>query len=466
MTNSSAIDKSIKLNGIYLCRQKKILTMQTRKFILLSGIAAIMAITPNSANAQSKQRSIDLQAAIDSAFENNDQIRRAVLDRKISSEQFKQTNAIFLPTVDLSHTALFSNDPLNAFGFKLQQQSVTMADFDPSKLNDPGFSKNFISQVELMQPLLNVDAIYQRKGANQMKIMNHWSEQRTREYVVFMVTKSYMETYLAHQSLEVMQKALETARMINHRSQDMYDQGLITNADLLDAKIYVKRLETDVATAKSNIRNSSDQLSLLMGEQPGEEWYIGSLPQISLSDTDASLEGRSDIMALNSALKAMQYKTSSEKMSLIPRINAFGSYSLHDTKPFRFNNDSYMIGVKLSWRIFSGTQDFHKIKAAKLEQTKMANQVDETLKQAQADIAKNKRALNDIEFEIQQGETMVKQANESMSIMQDRYQQGLVTTADLLRSQTQLAERELGLQVAYFKKGLTIAYLKLLTSTK
>ncbi|MGL5920987.1 MAG: TolC family protein, partial [Bacteroidales bacterium] len=77
-----------------------------------------------------------------------------------------------------------------------------------------------------------------------------------------------------------------------------------------------------------------------------------------------------------------------------------------------------------------------------------------------------KRQLNDIEYEIHQGQTMVKQAQESFAIMQDRYQQGLVTTADVLRAQTQVAQTELGLQVAYFKKGLTTAYLKLITSSK
>lgn len=439
--------------------------MQTRKILLRSGLVAFMALTAISVKAQSEPQPIGLKAAIDSAFQNNDQIRRAVLDRRIAGEQFKQTNAIFLPNVELSHTALFTNDPLNAFGFKLQQQAVTMADFDPSKLNAPGFSKNFISQVEVMQPLLNVDAIYQRKGAGQMKMMNQWSEQRTREYVTFLVTRAYMETYLAYQSLDVMQKALETARSMSARAQDIFDQGLITNADLLDAQIYVRKLETDVATAKSNIRNASDQLSLLMGENPGQEWLITSLPQIELPDSEASIQGRSDIMALNSALKAMQYKVSSEKMSLVPRINAFGTYSMHDTKPFRFNNDSYMFGVKLSWKIFSGTQDWHKIKAAKLEQMKVESQVDETQKQGQAEIAKSKRQLSDVEYEIQQGRTMVQQAQESFVIMQDRYQQGLVTTADVLRAQTQVAQTELGLQVAYFKKGLTTAYLKLITSS-
>ena len=60
---------------------------------------------------------------------------------------------------------------------------------------------------------------------------------------------------------------------------------------------------------------------------------------------------------------------------------------------------------------------------------------------------------------------MVQQAEEALVIQSDRYQQGLTTTADYLRIQTQLSKARLNNEVVTFKKNLTIAYLQLMTST-
>lgn len=50
----------------------------------------------------------------------------------------KQTEAIHLPQVSLSYTALVTDNPLNAFGVKLQKQSkITANDFNSALLNNP-----------------------------------------------------------------------------------------------------------------------------------------------------------------------------------------------------------------------------------------------------------------------------------------------------------------------------------------
>jgi outer membrane protein TolC len=60
---------------------------------------------------------------------------------------------------------------------------------------------------------------------------------------------------------------------------------------------------------------------------------------------------------------------------------------------------------------------------------------------------------------------MAEQAKEALRILQDRYEEGLVSTTDLLRSQTQLAQTELALAQSVFKRNVTKAYIELLTET-
>jgi outer membrane protein TolC len=91
---------------------------------------------------------------------------------KISQEEFiqaqadyRQTNAVFLPNITASHMGISTTNPLMAFGSKLNQEILTPADFDPALLNDPSQIQNFSTILEIQQPLLNLDGMYQRRAA-------------------------------------------------------------------------------------------------------------------------------------------------------------------------------------------------------------------------------------------------------------------------------------------------------------
>ena len=100
---------------------------------------------------------LKLQDALGFAFNQNHESILASLEQESSAAKFHQTNAVFLPLVNLSYTAFTTNNPLNAFGFKLQQQSITQTDFDPRLLNNPSATQNFMAKAEVNQPLINMD---------------------------------------------------------------------------------------------------------------------------------------------------------------------------------------------------------------------------------------------------------------------------------------------------------------------
>jgi outer membrane protein TolC len=73
--------------------------------------------------------------------------------------------------------------------------------------------------------------------------------------------------------------------------------------------------------------------------------------------------------------------------------------------------------------------------------------------------------LQDARFSLLQYETAVSQATEALRILQNRYEQGLVGTNDILQSQTQLAQQKLYQAQAMFTFNTTQAYLQFLTTT-
>src|SRR5690606_259252 len=121
---------------------------------------------------------------------------------------YNQTNAVFLPNIRASHSGMATTNPLMAFGFKLNREIVTQADFDPSRLNDPSQIQVFTTKIEVQQPLINMDGIYQRKAAKAGWEASRMQLERTEDYLVLETEKTYMQLQLAHKSVDVLETAL------------------------------------------------------------------------------------------------------------------------------------------------------------------------------------------------------------------------------------------------------------------
>lgn len=432
--------------------------------LFFAGMITGALIVSGTLNAQTPIKKLQLNEAIQLAEANNKTLKESGLNSSIASEKYKQSSAMFMPQVDLSYSALFTDNPLNAFGFNLQQGTVTAADFDPSKLNNPSLTKDFGSKIEVMQPLINPDLFYQRKAAKKGKEIAELQKMRTSEYVAFQVKQTYMELALAYDAKEVIGRALATSAEGLKRAQSFYDEGLIQRTDLLDAQIFNSKLETDLSQATNSIQDISDRLSLVMGTETGIQYTIDKVTETAEADFSYN-DHRTDFVAMNKAIEAQTMMKQASKMNFLPKLNAFGSYQYNDSKFAQFNKGSYLVGIKLSWNIFNGMRDKRSINISNYEIQKLNTQLSQQKDEAKAELMKSTRALETLSKETVNNQLMVEQAREALRILQDRYSEGLVSTTDLLRSQTQLAQTELALTQSVFKKNVTKAYIELLTET-
>ena len=409
------------------------------------------------------QQHITLEEATDLAIKNNESLRQYATDTKIAKEQSAAANAIFMPQIDMDYTAMVTNNPLNSFGFKLNQEIVTQDDFNPASLNDPGNNQNFGAQLQMKQPLLNLDAIYKRQSARKMAKVKLYSQQYREKYLRFQIKKAYMQIALAYENEKMMRHVVDMAKSFADRAGNMNDEGLIQTSDLLEAKTYLLKTQTQLQQAHSGIANSCDQLSLLMGVNIGELYTVDNLDKLLSLSISPDWSNRGDILAMKEGILATMDNTKANKMSLLPRINGFASYQLNDNRFAEFDANSYMAGISLSWKLFGGTQRIHKIKIARLSMEKMQSKLNQTQMQTQVNYNQSTRADNDLNKEIIQKKSMVSQMEEAWRIQSDRYDQGLASTSDLLRVQSQLAQQHLSLAMTYFKRNVNMAWMQLLT---
>ncbi|MDP3394727.1 TolC family protein [Sediminibacterium sp.] len=420
-----------------------------------------------STQAQVSPTSIQLNEALELAQKANQQIRLAKIDEQIAGANLKQTEAIWLPQLNLSYTAMNTNNPLNAFGFKLQQANVTAADFNPALLNNPGATPNYLTQLSLQQPIINMDMLYMRKAAEKQTEVIALQTKRTTEAVKLQVTQVYLNLQFLYSAEAVTKTALATVQSIYSFTKNRFDQGLMQKSDLLNVEVQVKNVETQLNDIQSKIASASDQLGLLMN-QPKGIVYVTSTLVLALPTTMVKTipTDRSDFKAMETGLGIYDISIKGTKMSWLPRLNAFANYQLNDKKALGFNAGSYFAGVQLSWDILKGNQTKNKAATQIIEKSKLKEQYNSRLDQEQVALQSALRNLKDAQYKYRQLQKSIEQAEEALRILQNRYQQGLVSTNDILLAQTQLAQQKLMQAEAKLAEYSAINYYDFLTTVQ
>ena len=431
-------------------------------FLLMS----FMGLFFMNAYAQQKTESLSLKEAVDAVTSNNSAVQSAKIDEAIAREKYKQTNAGFLPQVNFSYSALATNNPLNVFGFKLQQRTVTAADFNPDKLNHPSGTSDFTTKIEVQQPLINMDAAYMKKSAQAQVESFQFKSIRTKEYLTFETQKGYYQLQMAQQAIGVLEEALSTAKSIYDFTNNRVLQGLIQKSDLLNVEVQVLGIESNLNEANANVLNASDYLSVLMNKPTG---IIYSTDEIKQAQPSEKIEltipqNRTDFLAIEKAMEATGLMLKSSKMKYLPRLNAFGSYQLNDKKFAGFNANSYLAGIQLTWNIFDGNNIKHQVAGLKLEQDKLGVQLQSMQQENQMLLDKANRDLANALFKIKQQKAAIAQADEALRILQNRYEEGLVNTTEILTAQTQLSQQKLLLVQAIYSNNISQAYIQFLTT--
>jgi len=413
--------------------------------------------------AQRLQKDISLKEVLETALSNNSSVKISALEEEISTSQYKESNATFLPQVNLSFTSTLSNNPLVVFGNKMMQANVLAADFNPADLNNPGDYQNHNAMINVMQPLINADMLFQRRATSmQREIYKHRTD-RTKAYVNFEVKKTYNQLYLEYEVVAVLKQTIEASKSANEKVSNFYNQGLVKKSDYLNAQVYQASMESQLAEELSTIEYLSDQLSLLMGAEQAVTYTVhkDDVDPLAVQSATSFNENRSDFLAYKKSIESSDKMVQASLSSMLPKVNAFGNYQ-YNSKTFGFGANSYLVGVQLSWDIFKGTSSAYKVSTQKYLKEKMEQEYNKEKEQAKLEIEKTNRAMEVSKGRIAQLKLSVEQAEESMKLTKDRYDVGLMSTTDLLMSLTQLSQQKLMLSKVYFEYQVNQSYLEFL----
>jgi len=399
-------------------------------------------------------------------IENNPQVKLALSEANVVEAELRRSRSMYLPDVMASYSYMNTNNPLMAFGFRLNQERIRMEDFNPDLLNDPSNISSFGTKLEIRQPIINMDAVYQKKaGQVRVKAINAKAE-RTKEYIRYELKKAYLMLQLAYKMEATLRNAMATALSNKAVVENYFKNGLIQQSDVLMAEVHVTGIADQIQVSKSNIKNTSDYIYFLLGDTTSEKTLVpvdsleiqGSFPNLS---HELNMN-RKDLASYTQSLNAYHWMIKSSKSTFLPRLNGFGSYEIYDKNVGRFRASGYLVGLQLSWNIFDGLKSFSEQRKIKADLLKTETEMQQYIRQSRLELKKTSRQVQDAWMKITSARKSWDQSKEVYRIRKNRFDQGLEKSSDLLSAETLVSQKELEYQQSVYEYNIAWEYYQFL----
>ncbi len=390
--------------------------------------------------------SLTISDAMQRADKQNPRIKAALSQVSAADHRITQAESGFLPQVYFTESYSNTNNPMWAFGNLLNQASITQADFDPDRLNHPDPISNFNSALSMEW------SIYQggrtRIGVNQARLDREAQDlflARTRQEVIASAATAYTGLVLANHTVDVIHKALETARVHLEMIQKRYENGLVVKSDLLRTQVRIAELDQERIQAQSRISMALASLNAAMGESGDSSWrletaLVKGAPVLGPIDEWIGLaqSHRPDMQYLLLQEQIAEDEVQKSKAAHLPAINLIGTYELNSSDDFRNSGDSYTIGAMLRVNLYSGD----RMSAKTRESEAMLSRIRAMRNDMAAGIeVQTRQAFLQVQSawnQISVAEAAVAQAEEGLRIVSDRYENGLLTLVSLLDAEVSL----------------------------
>lgn len=155
------------------------------------------------------------------------------------------------------------------------------------------------------------------------------------------------------------------------------------------------------------------------------------------------------------------------QLSYLPSFSFYTAYNynynIRPASDFKTGIEGMFMGIKVDWMLFDGFEKHHKLKVNRIQQEKLASQHKNASQQIELAIENNKKQI-EIQFNslktTQEQLVLAEKVNRQAKIS---FEQGVISSNDLLKSETDLYQAQTNVIMAYVQ--LRQAELDLLKTT-
>lgn len=388
---------------------------------------------------------LSVDEAVREALEQNAGIRVSEAQARLARAKSRGASSFLWPALAVESGVVSSDDPVFAFGTKLQQGRFSAGDLDIDALNSPDVVSDWTLGVGVEWDILSPTRWAAMKGDRFEAEAVAWDASRTRDAVEFQArvlfhralqADSRLSAAIADEAAKAEGLAVVTRRV---------DEGDLTEADRLRAYAELAGARAARVLTVQERENALVRLAVFMGRPPHAvptlaPWEPSQLIDGEPSQGDRELPGgRADLRAREAYLLAARARASAERRSRLPSLTGFAGVKSHSAAAFDNREARWSAGVLLSLPVFTGFKTSSGVAAAAAAVEIAEVQLDESVRQAAAEWDEALRAVEVRREARAASAAAAASAVEAARLVRRRFEEGMGTTLDLLQAQARAA---------------------------
>jgi outer membrane protein len=265
------------------------------------------------------------------------------------------------------------------------------------------------------------------------------------------VLRAFYAVVLNREIISVHESSIQRAENYLQIAEKRFSTGNVSKLDLLRAQVQLKNTGSALAEAKDNLAKSKIYLSKVVGSKDTVMNIAGSMNHEPVEEKDEELISkaesvRSDLNILQAQLDMNEMGIRIARSGNKPSLYAFSGYSVQNgfnpMEPEKFV-ENWNAGVQLSIPLFDGFSTKHKVEEARIELQKTKLQKEEILDMIRIQIQQALISLHQAEEKITTQEGNIVLSREALRIAEIQYQNGIVSSLELMDAQQALTQSEL-----------------------
>jgi len=438
-----------------------------------AALAALSWLAGVALQAQSPAapREITLPQAVEVALKNNPAIQAADSYADAVRHAVEGAKSGYFPRLDFSEGFVRSNNPVFVFGGLLTQRRFEAQDFALGALNFPLPLDNFRTQFAATAPLYDAgrtsrqlrDARLNAQGAQR-------GADRTRQEVIYAVINAYLNQLLAGEGVTVAETSVKSTGEDLARAEARQAQGQALLSDVLSAKVQLAQANEELISARNQAAVAQAALNVALGvSEAAPEQARGPLSE-AVFDPGSLEERQQRALALRpdyqqALLSKEGAANASEgaRAQFLPTVSLFSSWEQDNETFAARGGNNWTAGASLNFNLFDGGGRHAELAAsharerqAEALRAQMAAGIRLQVRQAYLNLAAA-RQRTDVSRDA------ASQAEESLTILRNRYQAGLATITDVLGAETAHARAQRDFLSAVYDDRMAYAALELAT---
>lgn len=416
------------------------------------------------------QTPLSLKDAVRLALEKHPTIEAVGAEVKAAETRIQQARSGYLPKLNYSESWQRSDNPVFVFSSLLTQHQFGEQNFAIGPLNRPDALNNFQSQVVVDQTVWDAGATKRQvRSAELGQQMASENQRRTRMDVIASVVRAYNSVILSQESLRVAGEAVRSAQADLQRAESVRVAGMATDADVLAIRVHL------AAMREQEIRRSYDAqiaraalneaLGLPLDTPHDLTTPLTAVATTAGQDEESARQSRPETRQVRLAATLAQTQSEVAHAALLPQVSFRLAFEADRQRFINRGGANWFAGAFLRWNLFNGFADKARIEEAsqaviraKAQQRQIDSAVSLQVRRAYLD-------LKAAQERIQVAEAAVAEAQESLRIVKNRYENGLTNVTELLRSESALLETSLRRLTAVHDQRLAGAALELAAGT-